>query len=159
MARKVDPTAHVAVGGLGYPYFLDAMLRNTDGQDGSTAGNYFETLSFHFYPVFAGKNSSDEWADNFAAQVKVKKWSFKGSYGSDILMLLGHASSLQSSFIYTCLYHLYGIRCSFKEHFIRTWIWCASKTLLYEDVRLSASQWCLSGTSNNVIPGKKKAIS
>jgi hypothetical protein len=70
VARKVDPTAHVAVGGLGYPNFLDAMLRNTDGQGGENGGNYFDTLSFHFYPVFASKNSSDDWANNFEAQVK-----------------------------------------------------------------------------------------
>lgn len=58
--KSVDPTAYVAVGGLGYPAFLDAILRNTDNPaNGSVTtaypvrgGAYFDVLSFHSYPMF-----------------------------------------------------------------------------------------------------------
>ncbi|MEN0049463.1 MAG: hypothetical protein AAF806_20555 [Bacteroidota bacterium] len=56
--KTVDPTAYVAIGGIGYPSFLDAVLRNTDNpNDGSTSkdfplkgGAYFDVLSYHSYP-------------------------------------------------------------------------------------------------------------
>ncbi|MFT3825770.1 MAG: T9SS type A sorting domain-containing protein [Chitinophagaceae bacterium] len=58
--KYVDPTAYVAPGGLGYPSFLDALLRNTDNPtDGSITaeypvkgGAYFDVLSFHSYPMY-----------------------------------------------------------------------------------------------------------
>ncbi|MEM9822906.1 MAG: hypothetical protein AAF985_17635, partial [Bacteroidota bacterium] len=60
--KYLDPDAYVAVGGLGYPSFLDAILRNTDNPiDGSPsgayphgAGAYFDCLSFHTYPHING---------------------------------------------------------------------------------------------------------
>ena len=61
--KTVDPTALIAVGGLGYPSFLDAVLRNTDNPtDGSVdatdyplkGGAYFDVLSYHVYPHVAG---------------------------------------------------------------------------------------------------------
>ena len=53
-----DDDAYVAVGGIGYASFLDAVLRNTDNPvDGSLSdffpkkgGAYFDVLSFHYYP-------------------------------------------------------------------------------------------------------------
>jgi Secretion system C-terminal sorting domain len=58
--KSVDPTAYVAMGGTGYPSFLDAMLRNTDNPvDGSVTadypakgGAYFDCNSFHYYPMY-----------------------------------------------------------------------------------------------------------
>lgn len=58
--KTVDPNALVATGGLGYPGFLDAILRHTDNPvDGSVTadyplrgGAYFDVLSFHSYPMF-----------------------------------------------------------------------------------------------------------
>ncbi|MDX1936200.1 MAG: T9SS type A sorting domain-containing protein [Flavihumibacter sp.] len=58
--KTVDPTAYVTTGGIGYPAFLDAILRNTDNPvDGSvnatyplTGGAYFDCLSFHKYPLY-----------------------------------------------------------------------------------------------------------
>src|SRR2546423_9587779 len=58
--KTVDPSAYVAPGGLGYPSFLDAILRNTDNPvDGSVTatyplkgGAYFDLLSFHCYPYY-----------------------------------------------------------------------------------------------------------
>jgi len=58
--KSVDPTAYITVGGIGYPSFLDAVLRNTDNPaDGSVTpeyplkgGAYFDVLSFHSYPMY-----------------------------------------------------------------------------------------------------------
>ncbi len=67
--KSIDPTAYVAVGGLGYPSFLDAILRNTDNPfDGSLnenyphkGGAYFDILSYHSYPHI--DNSLREWSN------------------------------------------------------------------------------------------------
>ena len=56
--KSVDPSAFVTVGGLGYPSFLDALLRNTDNPDAGKVtglyplkgGAYFDVLNFHHYP-------------------------------------------------------------------------------------------------------------
>lgn len=61
--KTLDPEAFIAVGGIGYPSFLDAILRNTDNPvDGSVTaeyplkgGAYFDVLSFHNYPMYALK--------------------------------------------------------------------------------------------------------
>ncbi|MEP6746835.1 MAG: T9SS type A sorting domain-containing protein [Bacteroidota bacterium] len=58
--KSIDPNAYVAMGGTGYPSFLDAMLRNTDNPvDGSVTaeypfkgGAYFDCNSFHYYPMY-----------------------------------------------------------------------------------------------------------
>lgn len=60
--KQVDPDAYVAVGGLGYPGFLDLIMRHTDNPvDGSVTpeypllgGAYFDVLSYHSYPHFDG---------------------------------------------------------------------------------------------------------
>ncbi len=60
--KSIDPDAFVAVGGLGYPSFLDAILRNTDNPDGGKVTNdfplkggaYFDVLSYHSYPHIDG---------------------------------------------------------------------------------------------------------
>ena len=65
--KTVDPTAYVAVSGVGYPSFLDAILRNTDNPtNGSVTadyphggGAYFDVMGFHFYPHFDG--SLQKW--------------------------------------------------------------------------------------------------
>ncbi len=67
--KTVDPTAYVAVGGLGYPGFLDLLLRHTDNPDGGKVtadfplrgGAYFDVLSYHAYPHFDG--SLREWSN------------------------------------------------------------------------------------------------
>jgi hypothetical protein len=61
--KTVDSTAYVCTGGIGWPSFLDAILRYTDNPvDGSvtaayplTGGAYFDVLSFHIYPQFSEK--------------------------------------------------------------------------------------------------------
>ena len=71
--KSVDSTAYITVGGLGYPSFLDAVLRNTDNPvDGSVTpeyplkgGAYFDVLSFHNYPMY-GLMYWDNSINNFA---------------------------------------------------------------------------------------------
>lgn len=72
VARKADPNALVATGGIGYAPFLSAILRYTDNPDGGkvtteypdTGGAYFDVLDFHYYPIFSPK-SSDASVDDF----------------------------------------------------------------------------------------------
>eukprot|EP01105_Mastigella_eilhardi_P015404 TRINITY_DN3519_c0_g1_i1.p1 TRINITY_DN3519_c0_g1~~TRINITY_DN3519_c0_g1_i1.p1 ORF type:complete len:564 (-),score=146.12 TRINITY_DN3519_c0_g1_i1:71-1720(-) len=67
VVKKVDPTAFVAVGGIGYYQFLDAILRYTDNDnDGSvtsdypaTGGAWFDCLDFHLYPMYGVGNLTD----------------------------------------------------------------------------------------------------
>lgn len=56
--KYVDQTAYVTPGGIGYPSFLDCLLRYSDNPtDGTinaqypaTGGAYFDVVSFHAYP-------------------------------------------------------------------------------------------------------------
>ena len=66
--KSVDNDALVAVGGLGWPSFLDVICRYTDepfegkeepGQYPFKGGAYFDCMSFHAYPHF--DNSLREW--------------------------------------------------------------------------------------------------
>jgi hypothetical protein len=64
--KRYQPGAIITLGGLGYPSFMHALLRNTDnpvpdagGRRGSVtpeyplpAGAYFDGLSFHSYPQY-----------------------------------------------------------------------------------------------------------
>ncbi|MFK8102109.1 MAG: PKD domain-containing protein [Saprospiraceae bacterium] len=60
--KTVDPEAYVVVSGVGFPSFLDAILRNSDNPvDGTssdayplTGGAYFDVIGFHSYPHFDG---------------------------------------------------------------------------------------------------------
>ncbi|HEY4238561.1 MAG TPA: hypothetical protein VGM88_02055 [Kofleriaceae bacterium] len=70
VVKHVDPTAQVALGGIGYPTFLDAILRYTDNPDGgavtdafpSGGGAYFDVLNFHYYPLYTPGNSDAGYA-------------------------------------------------------------------------------------------------
>lgn len=60
VVKKYQPAAYVAPGGLGYPEYLDALLRYTDnpraGQPSAeypaTGGAYFDVLDYHVYPSY-----------------------------------------------------------------------------------------------------------
>ncbi len=60
--KTQDPDGQVSVAGLGFPAFLDAILRNTDNpNDGSVnadyplgGGAYFDVMGFHSYPHIDG---------------------------------------------------------------------------------------------------------
>jgi hypothetical protein len=74
VAAKIDPGVKVAVGGLGYPSFLSAILRYTDNpNDGvvspdypATGASYFDVVDMHYYPIF-GDDASDGGADGLIA--------------------------------------------------------------------------------------------
>ncbi len=65
--KTLQPNDYVTLSGVGYPSFLDAVLRNTDNPvDGSKTGAYplrggayFDVLGYHSYPHFDG--SLREW--------------------------------------------------------------------------------------------------
>ncbi len=65
--KSLSPDSYIALGGLGYPSFLDAILRNTDNPNEGevtadyplTGGAYFDVMSYHSYPHIDG--SLREW--------------------------------------------------------------------------------------------------
>lgn len=67
--KNFDPDGLIAVGGIGYPSFLDVLLRQTDNpKDGTITkeypnrgGAYFDVLSYHSYPHI--DNSVRAWSD------------------------------------------------------------------------------------------------
>lgn len=67
--KFIDPDLYIATGGLGYPSFLDVILRHTDNPDGGKVsatyplkgGAYFDVLSFHSYPHIDG--SVRQWSN------------------------------------------------------------------------------------------------
>ncbi|WP_437667151.1 hypothetical protein [Sorangium sp. So ce1182] len=73
-ARRADPDARIATGGIGYPSFLSAILRYTDNPDGGAVtpdypekgGAYIDVVDFHYYPIFSRK-SSDASVDELLA--------------------------------------------------------------------------------------------
>ncbi|MBU1412564.1 hypothetical protein KKC22_13715 [Myxococcota bacterium] len=75
--RHIAPDALVATGGLGYPSFVDALLRYTDNPaDGSATeayphrgGHWFDVHSIHYYPIFGGGNS-DTGVEGFLAHLQ-----------------------------------------------------------------------------------------
>ena len=58
--KSVDPNAYVVTSGLGFPSFLDAILRNTDNPNNGRVtpqyprggGAYFDGIGYHAYPHF-----------------------------------------------------------------------------------------------------------
>ena len=68
--KYVAPDDFVAIGGIGYPSFLDLVLRNTDNPDSGkvdsqyplTGGAYFDVLSYHSYPHI--DNSLRAWSND-----------------------------------------------------------------------------------------------
>lgn len=100
--KYVDPTAFVTTGGIGYPAFLDAILRNTDNPaDGSIStdyplkgGAYFDVLSYHNYPMYYLRywnnaiggitytRHSDSGVDTFIS-IKNKMQEVLANYGYD----------------------------------------------------------------------------
>jgi hypothetical protein len=67
--KTLDPDAYITTGGLGYPSYLDAIMRNTDNPENGEVsdefplkgGAYFDVLSFHSYPHI--DNSMREWSN------------------------------------------------------------------------------------------------
>lgn len=83
IVRHLDDDALVCVGGLGYPRFLDAILRNTDNPNGGgvsaeypkKGGDWFDCLSYHVYPMYYVGNNPH--SDAAAAAVVNHKDAFQ----------------------------------------------------------------------------------
>ena len=68
--KSMAPNDYVAIGGLGYPSFLDAVCRYTDNPDEGKVskeyplkgGAYFDCMSFHAYPHIDG--SLRQWSND-----------------------------------------------------------------------------------------------
>ena len=67
--KTISPDDYVTLGGIGYPSFLDILLRNTDNPDDGKidslyplrGGAYFDVVSYHSYPHI--DNSLRAWSD------------------------------------------------------------------------------------------------
>ncbi len=67
--KTLQPDDLIALGGVGYASFVDAILRNTDNPDEGKSTNdfplkggaYFDVVSFHTYPHI--DNSTREWSN------------------------------------------------------------------------------------------------
>lgn len=86
--HTLSPTALVAIGGVGYPSFVDALCRYTDNPSNGakatsyplTGCSYFDVVSFHYYPQYSVYNlqtktwnqnkDSDSYALNFITHKK-----------------------------------------------------------------------------------------
>lgn len=68
--KSIDPQSFIAVGGLGWPSYLDVICRYTDEPDSGRVvskyplkgGAYFDCMSFHSYPHL--DNSMREWSNS-----------------------------------------------------------------------------------------------
>lgn len=104
--KTVQPDSYVSIGALGYPHFLDAVLRNTDNPvDGSVSpefplggGAYFDVMSYHIYPhidgtlwdydrpnndITAFHRHSDRAVDNGIVRKKIEFEELLFEYGYD----------------------------------------------------------------------------
>ncbi len=71
-AKLADPDAKIALGGIGYPSFLGALLRYTDEpvsgavtpEYPATGAAYFDVLNYHYYPLWT-PGSSDAAVEGF----------------------------------------------------------------------------------------------
>jgi len=60
--KTLDPDSYITIAGVGFPSFIDAVLRNTDNPiDGSivegyplTGGAYFDAIAYNSLPHFDG---------------------------------------------------------------------------------------------------------
>ena len=87
VAKKVDPNCWVATGGLGYPSFLDAIMRYTDNPEDGTVtrkypaygGAYFDCDAYHKYPQYGtddmetGEVYNGMGSDSLAKKVVILK--------------------------------------------------------------------------------------
>ncbi|PST81815.1 hypothetical protein C7T94_18275 [Pedobacter yulinensis] len=90
IVSQLDKDALVCVGGLGYPGFLDAILRNTDNPDGGRVtadypkkgGDWFRCLSYHVYPMYdLGSNRNSDAAARAIVNHKTEFEAVLNKYG------------------------------------------------------------------------------
>ena len=103
--KSIDPTAFVTTGGLGYPGFLDAVLRNTDNPvDGSVnstypnkGGAFFDVLSYHEYPMYSSSVKNNRNSDAAANDVVGPKSAFQ-----NVLSKYGYNGSTYPNKLWIC---------------------------------------------------------
>lgn len=102
VVKRYSPDDYVAPGGIGYPEYLDVLLRYTDDPNGgavsaaypAAGGAYFDVLSYHVYPSYrlrywsnaVGGFVNQRTSDYAAEQVIVNKDEMQAvldSYGYD----------------------------------------------------------------------------
>ena len=90
IVKAVDPTAWVATGGLGYPNFMDAILRYSDEPNTgaitdeypSYGGAYFDCNAYHQYPQYGvtdaetGTKYDGKGSDSLAMKIVTLKKNF-----------------------------------------------------------------------------------
>ena len=98
VAKKADPDCWEATGGLGYPYFLDGVMRYTDNPDNGKVteeypaygGAYFDCDTCREYPQWGsydmqtGESIDDNGSDSHAKKVLILKKNHHyiiGKYG------------------------------------------------------------------------------
>lgn len=94
IVKHLDKDGLVCVGGLGYPGFLDAILRNSDNPNGGSVsadypekgGEWFDCLSYHVYPMYyLGSNHNSDAAAAAVVdhknqfQAVLDKYSYNGT--------------------------------------------------------------------------------
>jgi hypothetical protein len=75
VVHKLDPSGKVALGGIGYGSYLSALMRYTDEPSAGAVsadypargGDYFDVISYHYYPLFTPGNSDAAAAGLIAA--------------------------------------------------------------------------------------------
>lgn len=92
IVKRLDEDGLVCVGGLGYPGFLDAVLRNTDNPNGGSVsadypekgGEWFDVLSYHVYPMYAvGNNRNSDAAATAIVRLRDEFQAVLTNYGYD----------------------------------------------------------------------------
>lgn len=92
IVELLDDDGLVCVGGLGYPRFLDAVLRNTDNPNGGQVttdypqkgGEWFDCLSYHVYPMYyVGSNPHSDAAADAVVNHKDAFQAVLDKYGYD----------------------------------------------------------------------------
>ncbi len=95
--KTMRPDTYICTGGLGFPGFLDAILRNTDNPNNGavdtvkyplTGGAYFDILSFHDYPFYEWKewNNALNKMDYFRNSDSALKYFFKRMGEFDVIL-------------------------------------------------------------------------
>lgn len=93
--KSYKPNDYVAIGGIGYDSFLDAVLRNTDNPNGGSVtsdypnkgGAYFDVLSYHYYPIYALRT----WNNN------IMNFDYSRHSDAAVNATLGHKALLEQT--------------------------------------------------------------
>jgi hypothetical protein len=109
VVKRTDPDALVAVGGLGWPSYLDAICRFTDeplsGSDNDPryplkGGAYFDCMSFHAYPHLSAQPDSSKGLSNSDTAWE-RFWEMKAAF-KDVLDKHGYEGKIYPAKHWIC---------------------------------------------------------